>query len=317
MRKLAKVLMWLLITILLGIGLYTLWSLVAYRDIDTADLLKHYGEGVQFAEIGGTTLAYRIDGDLQSGPPWVLVHSHYFDSLMWEDMLDELGTDAPVIRYDMTSHGLSGPDKKADYSMARDVDLLAGLLDQLAVNSALVVGSSLGGNIAFNFAAAYPERTRALVLINSGGMKRQQSSRRNASGIAPWFYRVFYFVPTAAYRAFIEWMVVDDAVATDALVQRFHRMFRHSGNRQAEMQRMASFDTGEPAPVLAKVTAPSLILWGKQNPQLPFELADEFVSLLGNAASVEKIVVDGAGHLLPVEKPAETAALLNQFRSGL
>jgi pimeloyl-ACP methyl ester carboxylesterase len=317
MRKFAKLLVWLLMIIVLSIGLYALWCAVAYRDIDTAELLEDYGEGVQFAEVGGTTLAYRVDGDLNDSPPWVLLHSHYFDSLMWEGVLAELGTQAPVIRYDLTSHGLSGPDTNADYSMARDVELLAGLLDSLGVDSAFVVGSSLGGNIAFNFAAAYPERTEGLVLINSGGMKRQQSSRRNASGIAPWFYRVFYFVPTTAYRAFIQWMVADEAVVSDTLVQRFHRMFRHRGNRQAEMQRMASFDSGEPAQVLTKVTAPTFIVWGKQNPQLPVELAEEFISLLGNAHSVEKVIVDGAGHLLPFEKPAETATLLNIFRSGL
>jgi len=317
MRKFAKVLMWLLIAMVLSAGLYALWCAMAYRDIDTSVLIERYGEGAQFTEIGGTSVAYRVDGDLKKGPPWVLIHSHYFDALMWDEMLAELGTASAVIRYDMTSHGLSGPDSRADYSMERDVELLTGLLDQLGVESAFVVGSSLGGNIAFNFAAAYPARTEGLVLINSGGLKRQQSSRRNASAIAPWFYRVFYFVPTAAYRAFIEWMVADDSVVTDVLVQRFHDMFRHRGNRQAEMQRMASFDSGEPAQVLAKVTAPTFIVWGKQNPQLPVDLATEFESLLGNARTVEKVIVDGAGHLLPVEKPTETAALLNKFRSGL
>lgn len=317
MRKFAKVLMWLVASIVVGIGMYALWCAVAYRDIDTKDLTERYGDGAQFTEISGTKVAYRVDGDLKSGPPWVLLHSHYFDSLMWEEMLLALGTDSPVIRYDMTSHGLTGPDSRADYSMARDLDLLSGLLDQLEVDAAFIVGSSLGGNIAFNFAAAYPARTEGLVLINSGGLKRQQSSKRNASAIPPWFYRVFYFVPTTAYRAFIEWMVADDAPVTDALVQRFHDMFRHSGNRQAEMQRMASFDAGEPAQVLAKIAAPTLILWGKQNPQLPAELAAEFVTLLSNAPVVEKVIVDGAGHLLPVEKPAATAALLNKFRSGI
>jgi pimeloyl-ACP methyl ester carboxylesterase len=317
MRQFLKVLMWLVITTVLIAGVYALWCAAAYRDIDTSVLIKRYGDGAQFAEIGGTSVAYRVDGDLKNGPPWVLLHSHYFDSLMWEKMLAELGTESAVIRYDMTSHGLSGPDSRAEYSMTRDVELLSGLLDKLNVDSVFIVGSSLGGNIAFNFAANYPARTAALVLINSGGLKRQQTSRRNASGIAPWFYRVFYFVPTAGYRAFIKWMVADDSLVSDALVQRFHDMFRHRGNRQAEMLRMASFDTGEPEQVLAKVLAPTLILWGKQNPQLPLALADEFVGLLGNTRSVEKVIVDGAGHLLPFERPAETATLLNKFRSGL
>ncbi len=307
-----------LLALLLVLGLlYALWCAVAYRDLDTAALLDKYGEGLSFADIHGAQIAYRVDGELGDELPWVLVHSHYFDSLMWQELLAELKPEQAVIRYDLTSHGLSGPEPNGDYSMARDVELLGGLLDHLQVESAVLVGSSLGGNIAFHFAAQYPERSAGLVLINSGGMKRQQSSRRNAAAIPDWFYRVFYFVPTAAYRKFIEWMVADSAVVSDALVERFHDMFRHRGNRRAEMQRMASFDAGEPESVLAAVVAPSLVVWGQQNPQLPVALADDFVGLLVNAPSLRLSVVDGAGHLLPVEKPAELATLLNEFRDSL
>ncbi len=317
LRGAAKALLWLLLGLAASAVLYALWSALAYRDIDTVTLLEKYGAGAVRAHIDGAQISYRVDGELGDGAPWLLLHSHYFDSLMWQELLAELKPEQAVIRYDLTSHGLSGPEPSGDYSMARDVELLGGLLDHLQVESAVLVGSSLGGNIAFHFAAQYPERSAGLVLINSGGMKRQQSSRRNAAAIPDWFYRVFYFVPTAAYRKFIEWMVADSAVVSDALVERFHDMFRHRGNRRAEMQRMASFDAGEPESVLAAVVAPSLVVWGQQNPQLPVALADDFVGLLVNAPSLRLSVVDGAGHLLPVEKPAELATLLNEFRDSL
>jgi pimeloyl-ACP methyl ester carboxylesterase len=316
-RKFIKVLLSTLGVILLLISAYALWSLIAYRDIATADLLNEYGQGAQIAEIAGTPVAYRIDGDISQGAPWVLVHSHYFDSLMWDEMLKHLSPAHGVIRYDLTSHGLTGPDSQADYSMSRDVELLHGLLTHLKVTTAVVVGSSLGGNIAFHYAAKFPQQTAGLVLINSGGIKRQQTSRRNAASIPDWFYRVFYFVPTAAFKKFITWMVVDEAVVSEELLQRFHAMFRHQGNRKAEMQRMSSFDAGQAETVLAAVTAPTLILWGRENPQLPVKLVAEFERLLTGSGSLQSVIIDGAGHLLPVEKPAQTAAAMNTFKGRL
>ncbi|MFT5889066.1 MAG: pimeloyl-ACP methyl ester carboxylesterase [Zhongshania sp.] len=317
MRKFIKVLLSTLGVVLLLISAYALWSLIAYRDIATADLLDEYGQGAQVVEIAGTPVAYRIDGDVSQGAPWVLVHSHYFDSLMWDEILKHLSPQHGVIRYDLTSHGLTGPDSQADYSMGRDLELLHGLLTHLKVTSAVVVGSSLGGNIAFHYAAKFPQQTAGLVLINSGGIKRQQTSRRNAASIPDWFYRVFYFVPTAAFQKFITWMVVDEADVSEALLQRFHAMFRHQGNRKAEMQRMSSFDAGQAEAVLAAVTAPTLILWGRENPQLPVELVAEFERLMIGADSLQSVIIDGAGHLLPVEKPAQTAAAMNTFRGRL
>ncbi|CAA0081368.1 putative protein [Zhongshania aliphaticivorans] len=317
MAKFLKVLLLGVATLLLVIAAYIAWSLLAYRDIPTAELVARYGQGAQFADLEGTPIAYRVSGDLNAGPPWVLLHSHYFDSLMWDDVISHLAPGHAVIRYDMTSHGLSGPDAQSNYSMDRDVAILDALLNKLNVKSALVVGSSLGGNIAFHYAAKFPERTAGLVLINSGGIKRQQSSRRSAAGIPPWFYRVFYFIPTIAYRKFIEWMVVDKTVVSESLVERFHDMFRHKGNRQAEMQRMASFDAGEPSEVLGAIRAPSLIIWGRKNPQLPVALMTQFENLMTNTESITSEIVDGTGHLLPVERPEITATLLDRFRGSL
>jgi pimeloyl-ACP methyl ester carboxylesterase len=69
--------------------------------------------------------------------------------------------------------------------------------------------------------------------------------------------------------------------------------------------------------VLAAVTAPTLILWGRENPQLPVELVAEFEGLMTGADSLQSVIIDGAGHLLPVEKPAQTAAAMNTFRGRL
>lgn len=297
---------------------YAVYALLAYRDIPTDVLVERYSDGnLSFAEVDGNRIAYRLDGQPRgSAPMIVLIHSHYFNSRMWDAWIPHLSDDFTLLRFDMTSHGLTGPDANNDYSMARDIALMEGLFAALSLERFSLVGSSLGGNFAFHYAARHPDQVENLVLINSGGLKRKQSSKRNAKAIPDWFYRVFYFVPELAYRQFIEWMVYDPSVASDALVEEFHAMFRHTGNRRAELNRMRSFDVGEPAPVLAQVTAPVLILWGENNPQLPTEQVPQFEKLLVSSPRVVSEILPEAGHLLPVEKPEESAQITRRFLMG-
>ena len=309
LRSLLRGLGWVLAGLIVLAAVYGMWSAWAYRDLAPDDVLARYGgDNVHRVELEGQPLYYRLDGPpVGSAPVVLLVHSHYFDSRMFDDWAKMLQQDFTVVRFDMTSHGLTGPDVTNDYSMARSLWLMDGLLSHLGVSEVAVVGSSLGGNMAFHWAAQYPERVSHLVLANSGGLKREQNSKRSAAGIAPWFYRVFYFVPEIAYRKFLQWMIVDDALVDDGLVERFHAMFRREGNRQAEMERMRTFDVGNPDSVLASVTAPTLLLWGEDNPQLPVALVGDFQQRLSAAPRVKSIVYPGAGHVLPLESPHQAA----------
>lgn len=311
LRWLARIVVALLVLIFA----YGLYAVIAYRDVPTETLVARYGgENLSFAQIEGNPIAYRLDGrPLGEAPALLLIHSHYFNSRMWDGWLPYLEGEFSIIRFDLTSHGLTGPDATDDYSMARDLRLLGGLIDALEIDRVSLVGSSLGGNIAFHYAAKNPAKVDKLVLINSGGLKREQSSKRNAQAIPDWFYRVFYFVPELAYRAFIEWMVFDSSIVSDALVEEFHAMFRHRGNRQAELERMRTFDVGEPAPVLATITAPTLILWGADNPQLPISHVSRFEKALSASPAVVSRIISDAGHLLPVEKPEESAMETRDF----
>lgn len=324
-RKIFRGLGTLLFFIAALILLYGMWSLFAYRDISAEDLHQQYGGNVQQVYIDGVNLHYRLDGlpieptsvndtePTSQAPIVLLIHNHYFNSLMWDGWVAEMQDQFSIIRYDLTSHGFTGPEPNSDYSIERDSFLIEALLAHLGVNKAAIVGSSLGGNIAFYYTAKHPEQVSHLVLVNSGGLKRKQSSGRNAEAIPDWFYKVLYFVPRVAWRSFIEWMAENDAVVTNEVVQQFHSMLRREGNRKAEMRRMASFKSGEPDQILAEITAPVLIQWGEQNPQLPASSVESFKTRLVRSQKVESKIYAGAGHLLPLELPEASAADAAQF----
>jgi pimeloyl-ACP methyl ester carboxylesterase len=110
-----------------------------------------------FAEVNATRLYYEKAG---SGPPVVLLHEAVTDSRMWDDQLGLLSARHLVVRYDMRGYGRS-PLPGGPYS---HVDDLRALFDAIEIGRATLVGASLGGRVALEFALTDPERVRALLL---------------------------------------------------------------------------------------------------------------------------------------------------------
>jgi pimeloyl-ACP methyl ester carboxylesterase len=318
LKKLLKGLSYLLLSLMSVLVLYICVALIAYRDIDPETLeQKYYSQPVQALAVDGVNLRYLDEGlRPQAGvpvPTLLLLHSHYFSMHMWEAWLAPLSEHYRVIRFDMTSHGLTGPDPSNDYSMARSQQLIEALLTELNVDTLSLVGSSLGGNMAFTYAAQHPDKVEKLVLINSGGLKRKDAR----SGTIPgWVTGIMYLLPEVAFDRFLQWMIADDAVVDAAMVSEFHEMFRRDGNRAAEMNRLRGFDIGDPDQVLAQISAPVLVMWGKDNPQLSWTLSDRFANSLSASSRVEVKVYPNVGHVLPLEIPALAVADVIRFVSG-
>lgn len=304
LRWLVKWLLRTVLTLLLALVTYVGYAHWAWRDLPAAMLEQKYGGSeLRSAVVDGVTLRYKLEG---SGPALVLVHSHYLDMGLWDGWMAALTPHYTVLRPDLTGHGLTGPDPTGTYNVGRDVALLDGLLKHLQIEKFSIVGSSLGGNIAFTLAAQQPQRVRALVLINSGGLKRVNS--RSRGEIPAWADHLMPLIPPAALRYFLRWMTEDDRVVTDEEAERFVDLWRREGNRVAELARLRQFEIGEPDPLLAAIAAPTLVLWGQDNPQLPSELATQFEQKLTGAAHVQRKLYPGAGHVLPLERPAESVS---------
>jgi 3-oxoadipate enol-lactonase len=132
-----------------------------------------------FAEVNGTRLYYE---DAGSGEPVVLVHAFTLDTRMWDDQFEVLARGFRVIRYDARGFGKSAaPNPGEAYSNADD---LAALLDRLDARRAHVVGLSMGGRFALDYAVTYPDGLRSLVVID-GVIGGWQWSREWIAGYAP------------------------------------------------------------------------------------------------------------------------------------
>jgi pimeloyl-ACP methyl ester carboxylesterase len=130
------------------------------RPVADADAELHYHV------VHGYRRAYRIAG---SGPAVLLIHGIGDSSDTWAELIPGLARKHTVIAPDLLGHGAS--DKpRADYSVAAYANGVRDLLSTLGIESATLVGHSLGGGVAMQFAYQFPERTERLILVSAGGV---------------------------------------------------------------------------------------------------------------------------------------------------
>ena len=121
---------------------------------------------LRFETIHGYRRAYRIAG---SGPVLLLIHGVGDNSTTWEPIHSRLARRFTVIAPDLLGHGQS--DKpRADYSVAAYANGMRDLLTVLDIEQATVVGHSLGGGVAMQFAYQFPQLVERLILVGAGGV---------------------------------------------------------------------------------------------------------------------------------------------------
>lgn len=297
----------LLVMLLPAILLVLWWT---NRDIPVAELEQRYGgESLQQIEIDGVQLRYKVEGQ---GPPLVLLHSHFYTMRQWQAWVDELQNDFTLVRFDLTSHGLTGPDPSGDYSRARGSELLDALLQHLGMEQVALAGSSTGGALAWYYASLHPGKVNHLVLINAPGMPRT-SNKYMEIPLPDWFGHALYLLPPSLFRPFLEAPLFDKDLISDEQVHEFHQMYRREGNRMAEFNRLKAWERDDASPHLRKITSPTLILWGQENPQLPVEHVAQFVSALENTSRIKTIIYPNVGHVIPLEIPLQSARDVRNF----
>jgi pimeloyl-ACP methyl ester carboxylesterase len=134
--------------------------------------LRPVGDGelrLHHRVVHGYRRAYRMAGQ---GPVLVLIHGIGDSSATWAELIPDLARTHTVIAPDLLGHGAS--DKpRADYSVAAYANGVRDLLSTLDIEQATLVGHSLGGGVAMQFAYQFPERTERLILVSAGGVGRE------------------------------------------------------------------------------------------------------------------------------------------------
>jgi pimeloyl-ACP methyl ester carboxylesterase len=285
----------------------------SYTDISADDLKQEYAnEHSKFIEINGMQVHYRDEG---KGFPVVLVHGTASSLHTWNDWTTALSKNFRVIRMDLPAFGLTGPNANADYSIEGYTQFLHQFLSKIKVDNFYLAGNSLGGNIAWNYAAEYPEQIKKLILVDASGLptnKAQPAIFKMAK--TPVLNSLFLYVtPKFFIRKNMEQVYADKTKITDALITRYHKMALRVGNRQAFIDRAkVDFKLGEKANLakLKSIQIPTLLIWGAKDTWIPLDNGKRMNNILPNSRLV---VLENSGHVPMEENPKESFEVLNTF----
>jgi 3-oxoadipate enol-lactonase len=254
---------------------------------------------MRFVKANGRVIHYLIEGP-EGLPPLVFINPLGCDLRVWSEVASILRPDFRVLCYDKRGHGLSesGPDRAEMGDFARD---LAALLNVLGISRAAIVGVSIGGVIAQELYRQRPEFVAALVLCDTAAKIGTDES---------WDERI-----AAVERGGIE------SIADAVLDRWFTPAFRRE--RAAELAGVRAMLTRTPAqgylaacgalkradlrPYAGAIAAPTLCLVGDQDGSTPVELVRQTAAQIKDARFE---IIEGAGHLPNVEKPAALARLV-------
>ena len=301
---------WLLRIVMLILALLVAAFLIFRTpDTDPAEMRAKYGgEPSQFVEIGdGVTVHLRDEGP-KDAPAIILLHGSNADLHTWQPWVDALKARYRVIRFDQVGHGLTGPDPNNDYSVANFVTDINELVDKLGVQSFVLGGNSMGGGHAVAYALAHPDRVKGLILVDAAGAPIAKKSKGNIGftlARTPVINRIMnYVTPRSMIEQSLRETVSNEAIVTDAMIDRYWELLRYPGNRDATRRRFSGkWNTFSPQQ-MAEIKVPALVIWGEDDRLIPVEAGLWYDKYLPNSRLV---VYDGIGHL-PHEEAAQRSA---------
>ena len=267
--------------------------------------------------IHGHDVAFRAGG---SGPVVLLVHGMAGSSTTWRYVMPKLAEHFTVVAPDLLGHGASAKPR-ADYSLGAFASGLRDLLVALEHDHVTVIGQSLGGGIAMQFAYQFPERCDRLVLVSSGGLGDEVSLLLRAltipgvefalpllcarqvhdagSALAGWVGRLGVRLPRRLDEIWASYGSLADEETRAAFVHTLRAVVDPAGQRVSARNRLH----------LAS-DVPTLIVWGDQDAIIPVHHAYATHELLPGSRLA---IFEGVGHFPQCEQPERFVELVTDF----
>ena len=271
-----------------------------------------------------TSKTVQVDGmnvhyhEVGSGYPLVMLHSYGPGTTGWITFHKALPAFAEHFRcivMDLPNFGRTGPVVYEEPLHNLQARTALGLMDELGIDKAHLLGNSQGGQSAMVLAMKEPERVNKLVFgachIRTGGDLYLMGNRPSEGSLVTSEVRDN---PTREnVRRYLRTHIDDHALVTDELVDYIYDNYTGNPDHiEADAKSVSvPYDHGVDLP---NITAPSLVIWGRYDRMCVFEIG---IAALNNIADSRLVLLNNCGHWVPFEKPEEyTSHVLNFLRGG-
>ncbi|WP_137937129.1 alpha/beta fold hydrolase [Chitinivorax sp. B] len=299
----------LLITTLIAASTLLLASCSSEQAVQTAIQFERQLSNLERKQIqvDGHTVFYHEGGQ---GETILMLHGFGGDADNWTRFARPLTDNYRVIAPDLPGSGESSRLQQANYSIPKQAERVLAMMDALKVNKVHLVGNSMGGYIAAWFTANHPERVKSLALFDNAGVLGQNLSP---------FYKTLLdgrnmLVVESPVQFDDLWkLVFADPPYLPDFVKTY---FANKAYSNREFNKKIFSEVREPYlpldPMLPRIVAPTLILWGEEDKVLDISSIDVLKANLTHTQP-RIVTLPGVGHLPMVEKPKETARIYLDF----
>jgi pimeloyl-ACP methyl ester carboxylesterase len=217
--------------------------------------------------------------------------------------------------YGLDYKGTGFSEKTKDkYSIDLFSKQILDLMNYYNMKSAVLVGNSLGGEVSLNFAIKYPERVKALILIDTAGYQNNKELTKLLTRLSRCrFVRDLLkkYTSKKFAKKIIEWALYNDKIIDKEMVNAYYKPMKTKGAFDAfiELVKNLSYTEFDYSKV-KNITAHTLIIWGEEDKWIPVSDAYKFHKDIKNS---KLVVLKDCGHAPQEEKPEEVSRLIAKF----
>ncbi len=272
-----------------------------------------------FLEINDLNVHLKRSG--QGEPAFILLHGFGASTFSWREVLDPLSTYGMVIAYDRPAFGLTERpltwEGANPYTQESNIDLLIGLMDEMAIEQAILVGNSAGGTLATAFTLAHPQRVQALIQVNAAIYQT-----RPDAPILNWLLstpQVDHIGPLIARRlagsqgdAFIRsaWSDPSQVEANPDIIAGYRKPLMADNWDRALWEHTKAASPPGLAERLNEILVPTLVIAGEDDQIVPLEAS---LRLAEDIPDTTLVVIENCGHLPQEECPVDFLAAIDDF----
>ncbi len=255
----------------------------------------------RIATVDGVGTHYIEQG---SGPAVVLVHGFGGHTFSYRHLIPDLAKDHRVVAIDLKGFGYSERPQKSDYSLGAQARLVVRLMDTLRIESAALVGHSMGGEVVMRVAARYPDRVERLVLAGS-----ISGDRIPTLPTLPFIKPFLPLIAKLMGRRALPRSYYDPSKITKEIREGYQAPLRIYGTMDALYQMMRDFRRDKSVD-FKRIMQPVLILWASNEKVVPGWTLRRLRKHFPEAIVT---TIERAGHLLLEEQPEDCNAAIRRF----
>lgn len=241
----------------------------------------------------------------------VLLHGFLSSSFSFRKLAPLLRKHFSVLTVDWPPFGASEKPKSYIYSYENIAATIDGLIQELTPGQVVLAGHSMGGQLALQLLARRPKAAEKAVLISASSYLPRAKKRFIAASYLPFAeFAVKRRLEKSGVEGNLKQVVWDQSVIDDEMIGGYGRPFEERSIFQG-LTRFLRHREADLAPEqLRELSTPCLLIWGEHDRIVPLRIGQQLAADLPNS---RLDIIKKAGHLVPEEKPEETAALIAAF----